>query len=117
MNLVLHSAQHLAAGIFTVLAGFCTDAAVLVHLGVASTLLATRLAGGRTSLDHVAQHRALWVRATTHQGGRSGSANIGTVLVEANALHQVAYHLLGEASVGANGTSGSTLVERLDHRG
>ena len=114
--IALH-AQQLPAGLFTVPAGFSTDATVLVHARMAGALLAAGLAHGGAGLDHMFQHRSLRFTATAHQHTRSGCTHIGAVLIESNTAHKLIHHLLGEAGVGADRARTGALGECLHHLG
>lgn len=80
-----------------------------MHLGMAATLLRTGCTGAGAGFDQRLQHLGVAPRAA--DGGLpGGQADIGTILVQANALAQLIHHGLAQAGIGA-GDAGLGAVE------
>ena len=109
VNASLYGVDCLSTGIFTGAAGLGADAAMGMHLGMAAALLRTGRTGARAGFDKPLQHLGVAPRAA--DGGLPrGQADIGTILVQPDALAKLIHHGLAQAGIGA-GDAGLGAVE------
>src|SRR5699024_3267921 len=105
--------KQLGAGLLTATTGVRADLAMLVHAGVLLTLLGTGPARRLARLEQCTVEGDV-LACLTGQYSAGGLADVGAVLVQANALGQIRHHVLGQAGVRAGGTGLSALEAGLD---
>lgn len=108
-------ADELVAGCLAAPASFCAQAAVLVHLGVFLAFLGTGSACLSAGLQHHTDH-VFVLPGETSQDPTSCQANIGTILVCADARHQVTSHRFTETSISARRAGLGTFKTRCNTR-
>lgn len=109
----VHRGQQLGTGLLTASTGVGADLAVLVHADVLLALL------GAGPARLLARREQGSVECEVHPGltGEDpvdGLADVGAVLVPADALGQVRHHVLGQAGVGTGGAGLGAFEAGLD---
>jgi hypothetical protein len=107
----LYKLQEVTAGFLASQAGLGADTAVLVPISVPLALIATALAKGRTGCQ---QERGSAVICSATGDADGGSADIGAVQAQADAVDHLSHVLLVQVSIGVSGAGLGTVVERLN---
>ncbi|KPF60530.1 hypothetical protein IP85_03660 [Rhizobium sp. AAP116] len=105
----MYPGGRLSAGLFASPAGLRTDAAMVMHLGMAAAFLAAGGAGTGAGLDETLQHLGIPPRAP-YRRAPGGKADISAVLVQPDTLAQLVHHVFGKAGIGT-GNAGLRAVE------
>jgi hypothetical protein len=94
MRFAVHVHEGIVTAILAAPTSGRTDTAMLVVRGMSLTFFGTALAGQRAGFQYGAQQRIVGASSSRRKlAGRK--TNIGTVLIEPNALPELADHALG----------------------
>ena len=105
--------EQLGAGLLAASAGVRADLAVLVHFSVLLAFLGAGTARCLTRLEQSTVQGNVGARLTG-QDPTGDLADVGAVLVQANALGQLRHHVFGQAGVRAGGAGLGALEAGLD---